>query len=59
MPHTPPKTPRRRMLEDAGQTMTEYALLVSLIAIVVAVAVPLVTNQLESIFRALAAAFGG
>jgi Flp pilus assembly pilin Flp len=47
------------MLEDAGQTMTEYALLVSLIAIVVAVAVPLVTGSLESIFRSLAAAFGG
>jgi Flp pilus assembly pilin Flp len=59
MPHTPPTTLSRRMPEDAGQTMTEYALLVSLVAIVVAVAVPLLTGPLESIFRALAAAFGG
>lgn len=59
MPHTPPPYSRIRTSDDSGQTMTEYALLVSLIAIVVAVAVPLLTSPLESIFSALAGAFGG
>jgi Flp pilus assembly pilin Flp len=55
-------TPNRRRfipLADAtGQTLTEYSLLIVLIAIVVALAIPAVATGLMGFFTAAAAAFG-
>ena len=53
LPHT--FDPRR---ED-GQTMTEYALLVSLVAVVIAALVPGVAMGLVSFFANVGSAFGG
>lgn len=44
--------------DETGQTMTEYALLVSLIAVVVAAAFPAVVTALQALFSAVTAAFG-
>ena len=56
-------TRRRRTYQllrsEHGQTFTEYALIVSLVAIVVAVAVPGVTMGLVDFFTNVGAAFGG
>ena len=54
---------RRRLtldpLREDGQTMTEYVLLVSLIAIVVAALVPGVSMGLVTFFQNVGSAFGG
>jgi Flp pilus assembly pilin Flp len=54
---------RRRLTFDPhredGQTMTEYVLLVSLIAIVVAALVPGVSMGLVTFFQNVGSAFGG
>ncbi len=39
----------------AGQTMVEYALLLALIAVVVALALPALTTAITSLFGAIAA----
>jgi Flp pilus assembly pilin Flp len=52
-PHTPQPSNER------GQTLAEYAILISGIAIVVAVAVPLVGTALSGLFTAVANAFPG
>jgi Flp pilus assembly pilin Flp len=41
---------------EEGQTMVEYALLLSLIALVVALAIPGVTTAIAGLFTAIAAA---
>ena len=58
MPHTPP-THTHTLFDERGQTLSEYGLLVALIAIVVALVLPAVTAPIQNIFRAAAAAFGG
>jgi Flp pilus assembly pilin Flp len=58
MPPQIPPTPKLSAAER-GQTMAEYAILVSGIAIVVAVALPLVGNAVLGLFSSAAAAFGG
>jgi Flp pilus assembly pilin Flp len=53
---------RRHILDprrEDGQTMTEYALLVSLIAVVVAALVPGVAMGLVTFFENVGSAFGG
>jgi len=56
-------TTRRRHLEtfrsESGQTLTEYGLMVALIAILVAAALPGVASSLVRIFSSATAAFGG
>ena len=64
--HVPPHmTHNRRRLHhtldprrEDGQTMTEYALLVSLIAVIIAAAVPGVAMGLVSFFENVGSAFG-
>jgi Flp pilus assembly pilin Flp len=46
-------------MHETGQTMAEYSLLISLIAIVVAVVIPSVTSGIIGFFNDVAAAFGG
>jgi Flp pilus assembly pilin Flp len=53
-------TPRRRIpLIDAdhGQTLAEYSLLIGLIAVVVALALPGVASGVQGLFSSAAAAF--
>jgi Flp pilus assembly pilin Flp len=52
-PHTPQTSTER------GQTLAEYAILISGIAIVVAVAVPLVGSAILGIFTSFTKVFGG
>ena len=60
----PPMTNHRRRFHsldpraEHGQTMTEYALLVSLVAVVIAVAVPGVAMGLVGFFTNVGSAFG-
>jgi Flp pilus assembly pilin Flp len=42
--------------DERGQTLTEYSLLVVLIAVVVAVAVPGISTTLDGVFRAVGSA---
>lgn len=58
MPNTP-QTPSRFADPENGQTLSEYALLVGLIAIALALVVPALNAPLQSIFTAVASAFGG
>jgi Flp pilus assembly pilin Flp len=55
-------TPNRRKLparDDSGQTMTEYSLVVGLIAVVVAVALPFVGSAVAQLYAGANAFFGG
>ena len=47
-----------RSLHDSGQTLTEYSLVVGLIAIVVAVALPFVGAAVAQLYAGAAAFFG-
>ena len=42
---------RAFLRDDEGQDMAEYALLVALIAIVIAVAIPTLTDAIENVFN--------
>jgi Flp pilus assembly pilin Flp len=55
MPHT--RRTHITPLDERGQTMTEYALLISLIAVLVIVAFPAVVTSLQSFFSTAAGAF--
>jgi Flp pilus assembly pilin Flp len=57
----PPQIPptAKPSAAERGQTMAEYAILVSGIAIVVAVALPLVGSAVAGLFSSAVAAFGG
>jgi Flp pilus assembly pilin Flp len=56
----PPQTiPTPKPSAERGQTMAEYAILVSGIAIVVAVALPLLGSAVLGLFSSAVAAFGG
>ena len=55
-------TIRRRLttlLDDTGQTMSEYAMLAGLIMVVVAAAVPGLGSAVLNLYSGVAAAFGG
>jgi Flp pilus assembly pilin Flp len=45
--------------DELGQTLSEYAILVGGIAVIVAVTLPLVGNSIAGFFTAFAQAFGG
>jgi Flp pilus assembly pilin Flp len=53
----PQNTPTPQPVHERGQTLAEYAILISGIALVVAVAVPLFGSAVLRIFSALAKAF--
>jgi Flp pilus assembly pilin Flp len=48
-----------RTHDDSGQTLTEYSLVASLIAVVVAVALPFVGSAVAQLFAGASAFFGG
>ena len=52
-PHTP------NALTERGQTLAEYAVLISGIAVVVAVSIPLLGTAILRLFAAAASALGG
>lgn len=56
-------TPKRRrtidLADDSGQSLTEYSLLITLVAVAAAVAVPGIASAIEGIFSSAASAFGG
>jgi Flp pilus assembly pilin Flp len=55
-------TIRRRLttlLDDTGQTMSEYAMLAGFIMVVVAAAVPGLGSAVLNLYSGVAAAFGG
>jgi Flp pilus assembly pilin Flp len=55
-------TSNRRQLrarDDSGQTMAEYSLVVGLIAVVVAVALPFVGSAVAQLYAGANAFFGG
>lgn len=56
MPHTHLRIPLS-LSAERGQTLAEYSLLVALIAIVVAVALPTLGSQIATMFSRFAAAF--
>lgn len=58
MSHTR-RLPQNPAADELGQTITEYAFLVSLIAIVIAVGIPTVAAPIRAFFDSAAAAFGG
>jgi Flp pilus assembly pilin Flp len=45
--------------DETGQTMAEYGVLITAIAIVVAVAIPTLGTAVGNLYRAVAGAFGG
>jgi pilus assembly protein Flp/PilA len=47
---------RRFIHEEEGQDLVEYALLISLIALVVALAIPTLTDAIEGVYDDVAAA---
>jgi Flp pilus assembly pilin Flp len=49
----------RLLREDDGQDLVEYVLLVSLIALAVALAFPPVTAAITSVFNSVSATVGG
>jgi Flp pilus assembly pilin Flp len=56
----PPTHTRRLQLSDeSAQTLTEYSLLIVLIAIVVAVLLPGVATAIDGLLAGVTAAFGG
>lgn len=57
MPHHHPRHPQ--LDTEAGQTLTEYSLLIALIAVFVAVALPGVATAVTSLFSGFTAAVGG
>jgi Flp pilus assembly pilin Flp len=57
MPHT--HTRRLQLRNDSGQTLTEYSLLIVLIAVAIAVLLPGLATVLTGFFSSAAAAFGG
>jgi Flp pilus assembly pilin Flp len=55
-----PETSRRSHLAaEPGQTLTEYAILVGGVVLVLVAVLPLVGSSIGSLFSAFAAAFGG
>jgi Flp pilus assembly pilin Flp len=56
MPQT--HTRRLHLLNEAGQTLTEYSLLIALIAVGVAVVLPGLKTAVMAFFTSAAAAFG-
>jgi|tagenome__1003787_1003787.scaffolds.fasta_scaffold10811394_2 Flp pilus assembly pilin Flp len=53
---------RRRSIDltdDRGQSLTEYSLLITLIAVAVAVALPGLASAVSSLFTGFVAAVGG
>lgn len=53
---------RRRTIDladDSGQSLTEYSLLITLIAVGAIVAIPGIASAITGIFSAAASAFGG
>jgi Flp pilus assembly pilin Flp len=54
-----PHTRRLNLPNDSGQTMSEYALLLGLIVIGVALLLPGIATGLIGFFSGAAAAFGG
>ena len=50
---------RPNIAAEAGQTLSEYSLLVALIAIVVAVLLPGVASTVTGLFNGFTAAIGG
>ena len=57
MPHTHRHT--FHIHDEQAQTIAEYAFLISLIAVVVAVILPLLGTSISGLFDPLASAFGG
>jgi Flp pilus assembly pilin Flp len=57
MPHT--HTRRLHLLTESGQTLTEYSLLIVLIAVGVAVLLPGLATVLTGFFSSAATAVGG
>jgi Flp pilus assembly pilin Flp len=57
MPHTHSRPLHIR--DDHGQTMAEYAFLISLIAAVVALSLPLLGTSISGLFNPLVTGFGG
>lgn len=57
MPLTHPR--RLNLPSESGQTLTEYSLLVALIAVGVAVLLPGLATAVTGFFSGAAAAFGG
>jgi Flp pilus assembly pilin Flp len=56
----PPQHPHpSHPFDPSGQTIAEYAILISGIAIVVAVMIPLLGSAVLGLFSSLAGAFGG
>jgi Flp pilus assembly pilin Flp len=45
--------------DEAGQTMAEYGVLITGIAIVVALAIPTLGGAIGNLYRTVAGAFGG
>jgi Flp pilus assembly pilin Flp len=58
-PHMPPQNPPTQSNSQRGQTVAEYAILISGIAIVVAVMIPLLGSAVLGLFSSVASAFGG
>jgi Flp pilus assembly pilin Flp len=50
---------RQLTLDDSGQTLSEYSLVVGLIAIVVAIALPFVGAAVSQLYAGANAFFGG
>jgi Flp pilus assembly pilin Flp len=55
----PPQNPHPESFAQRGQTLAEYAILLSGIALVVAVAIPLLGSIILGLFSSAASAFGG
>jgi Flp pilus assembly pilin Flp len=51
--------PLRRLSDQRAQTLTEYSLLVGLIAILVAITLPAIGGSIEAFFTNFASHFGG
>ncbi len=56
---TPSRRPRIAPAADDGQTLSEYALLLSLIVIAMAAVVPSLVPGITGFFSSFAAVFGG
>jgi Flp pilus assembly pilin Flp len=54
-----PHTRRPHLAHESGQTLTEYSLLIVLIAIVVAVLLPGVSSTIGGLFGTLQTVLGG
>jgi len=47
------------LADDSGQSLTEYSLLITLIAVAAAVAIPGIASAVSGIFSSAASVFGG